>query len=286
MEGAQSSPSRREASLAAPRASTASRAPAGRAELLSQVLAFFPAGLSRDAGAAAADAEALLRRYEGLEEELLSALREKYGQPPHESIERARELLHTSPTIAAQEPTAPPAESLRADVDAPAEARSPPILARMRREREAEDATWRRVHAAAKELLVSLEEAQRRVAEQEVELARLTAEHSRRLREGAAEEREQEALRSTMAAAATRLQLTLLRLRGAVEADVDGAAALGDVEYKRHMLSAQRREEEDLIEVYRRVLRQHVRSYPLSPLCEEIGRVDAQLRQLLPESPV
>ncbi|ESL11036.1 hypothetical protein TRSC58_01223 [Trypanosoma rangeli SC58] len=285
MGDAQSLPSRQEALLAAPYASTDSRAPAGRLEMLSKVLAFCLMGLSQDEAESVTDAESLRRKYEGLEGELLSALSEKYGHPPGEFVERARELLGTPLNRAPREPRAPPAEVGRTEVAAPLTALHP-ILACMRREREEEDASWRRVHAAAKEMLVSLEKMELRVEEQEVELARLTSEHSRRLRAEEAEDPNPEALRANLASTVTHLQLTLLRLRGATQRGGVSAGVLSDVEYKRRMLSVQQREEEDLIRVYRRVLRQHLTSHSLSPLCEEIRRVDAQLRQLLPESPV
>ncbi|RNF05261.1 hypothetical protein TraAM80_04674 [Trypanosoma rangeli] len=285
MENAQSLPSRQEALLAAPYTSTDSQAPAGRLETLSKVLAFCLMGLSQDAAEAVTDAESLQRKYEGLEGELLSALSEKYGHPPGEFVERARELLGTSMKRAPHEPRAPLTEVERTEVVAPVTALHP-ILARMQLEREEEDASWRRVHAAAKDMLMSLEEMEVRVEEQEIELARLTSDHSRRLRLGEAEDGNPEALRANLASTVTHLQLTLLRLRGATQVDGDSAGVLSDVEYKRRMLSVQQREEEDLIQVYRRVLRQHLTSHSLSPLCEEIRRVDAQLRQLMPESPV
>ncbi|KAF5226634.1 hypothetical protein ECC02_000135 [Trypanosoma cruzi] len=288
MDNAQFLPSHLNALLSTPRLPTGLQAPEVRDKLLSKVLAFCLLGRLRDVDGSIRDAENLLRKYEGMEGELISILHEKYGQPSEELVEKAKKLSDTYRNTllgATHEVLSPSTEVANMGLHALANS-GHSILARMQRERELEDVTWRRVHAAAKGMLVSLEEVQRRVAMQEVEVARLTSEHSRRLRELEEEDRNQEELKTRLASTVTQLQLTLMRLRGGRHGGDDTVEAIRDIEYKRHILNTQRREEEDLIQLYRRVLRQHLTSYPLSSLREEIGRVDAELRKFMQESPL
>ncbi|ORC91023.1 uncharacterized protein TM35_000074470 [Trypanosoma theileri] len=253
--------------------------------VLPEVLAFCLLKEPNNSDQAISMAERLLQNYKGQWRELTATLREKYGRLPEHLLKQAQILLNKrrtnlSPWNDGQH--APPSSMalIEMDVFSPTAMRNS-ITARMQRQRALDDATWSEVHREAKEVLASLKETQQRVIMQEAEIARLTDELAREKSRMEEEERNQKIVMGEIAETVSQLQLELMRLRSSLPNGEGNIETLSEIEYQRHLLRAQWREEADLIQVFQRVLLQHITLYPLSPLREEAHHIDKELCQLL-----